>query len=88
MPVSLHYASTILDAKAELDKEWEKLEKLPAWQVTQVQSKKVFIGKAQKEGRTVTSLCNADGLLPPQELGVTAKVPKNTRGTSCSVVTL
>ena len=49
----LFQAITIPDAKAAVDREWEKLEKLPAWQVTQVQSKKEAIGKAQKEGRTV-----------------------------------
>ena len=38
----------IPDAKAAVDKEWEKLEKLPAWQVTKVKSKKEVIGKAQK----------------------------------------
>ena len=41
------------DAKAAVDKEWETLEKLPAWQMTKVRSKKVFIQEAQKDGRTV-----------------------------------
>ena len=30
----------ILDAKAAVDEEWEKLEKLPAWQMTKVKSKR------------------------------------------------
>ena len=52
-PIPIHHAITIPDAKAAVDREWEKLEKLPAWQVTQVKSKKEVIGKAQKDGRTV-----------------------------------
>ena len=52
-PVPILQAITIPDAKAAVDREWEKLEKFPAGQVTQVQSKKEVIGKAQKEGRTV-----------------------------------
>ena len=43
----------IPDAKAAVDKEWEKLEKLLAWRVTKVKSKKEAIEKSQKEGRTV-----------------------------------
>ena len=47
-------AMKIPDAKAAVDKEWEQLEKLPAWHVTKVKSKKKeIIEKAQKEKRTV-----------------------------------
>ena len=31
-------AKKILDAKAAVDKEWEKLEKLPTWQLNKVKS--------------------------------------------------
>ena len=51
--ISILRAMNIPGAKAAVDKEWEKLEKLPAWQVTEVKSKKKNIEKAQKEGRTV-----------------------------------
>ena len=37
------------DAKAAGDKEWEKLEKLPAWQLDKVKSKKEVILDAQIE---------------------------------------
>ena len=36
-----------------MDKEWKKLEKLLAWQMTRVRSKKEVIQEAQKEQRTV-----------------------------------
>ena len=39
--------------KAAVDKEWDKLEKLPAWQMTKVRSEREVIKEAQKEGRTV-----------------------------------
>ena len=43
----------IPDAKAAVDKEWEKLEKLPAWQMTKVKSKSEVILEAQYEQRAV-----------------------------------
>ena len=40
-------------AKAAVDKEWEKLEKISAWNLTKVKSKKMVIDAARKEGRKV-----------------------------------
>ena len=40
-------------AKAALDKEWEKLEKIPAWNLTKVRSKKEVIDEARTSGATV-----------------------------------
>ena len=37
--ISMDRAMKIPNAKAAVDKEWEKLEKLPAWQMTKVKSK-------------------------------------------------
>ena len=51
--VLMPQAMKILDAKAAVDKEWEKLEKLPAWQMTKVKSKKEVILETQTEQRTV-----------------------------------
>ena len=53
----------IQDAKVAVDKEWEKLQKLPEWQVMKVKSRKEVFQKAQKEKRTVhfatlTDLCH------------------------------
>ena len=42
-----------LDAKAAVDKEWKKLETIPAWQLDKVQSKKEVILKAQKDKKKV-----------------------------------
>ena len=46
-------AMKIPAAKAAVDKEWEKLEKIPAWDLTKVRSKKEVIDEARKEGRQV-----------------------------------
>ena len=40
-------------AKAALDKEWEKLEKIPAWDKTKVRLKSDVITEARNEGRKV-----------------------------------
>ena len=40
-------------AKAAVDKEWEKLEKIPAWDITKVRSKSQVIDEAMKMGDKV-----------------------------------
>ena len=40
-------------AKAEVDKEWEKLEKISAWNLTKVKSSKKVIDNARASGATV-----------------------------------
>ena len=40
-------------AKAAVDKEWEKLEKISAWNLTKVKSKKQVIDEARTTGATV-----------------------------------
>ena len=40
-------------AKAAVDKEWEKLEKISAWNLTKVRSKKQVIDEARTSGATV-----------------------------------
>ena len=65
--------------KPAVDEEWQKLEKLPAMQMTKVRSKKKgVIQEAQKEGRTVPFAALMDGW-PPQELEVGAENSKNTQ---------
>ena len=44
---------TILPAKAAVDKEWEKLEKISAWNLTKVRSKKEVIDEARTNGAEV-----------------------------------
>ena len=46
-------AMNIPAAKAALDKEWEKLEKIPAWDKTKVRNKSEVIDEARKEGSKV-----------------------------------
>ena len=46
-------AMKILAAKAAVDKEWEKLEKISAWNLTKVKSKKKVIDEARTSGATV-----------------------------------
>ena len=46
-------AMKIPAAKAAVDKEWEKLEKISAWNLTKVQSKKQVIEEARTSGATV-----------------------------------
>ena len=49
----LPQAMKIPDAKAAGVKEWEKLEKIPAWQLTRVRNKKEVIDEARNKGRKV-----------------------------------
>ena len=51
--IPLPQAMNLPDAKAAVDKEVEKLENIPAWQLTIVRNKKEVIAEARKEGRTV-----------------------------------
>ena len=46
-------AMKIPAAKAAVDKEWEKLEKISAWNLTKVRSKKQVIDEARTKGATV-----------------------------------
>ena len=46
-------AMKIPAAKAAVDEEWEKLEKIPAWNLTKVRSKKEVIDEARTSGATV-----------------------------------
>ena len=43
----------IPDAKAAVDKEWKKLETIPAWQLKKVKSKKDVIKEAQNNNKKV-----------------------------------
>ena len=52
---NLPQALKIPAAKAAVDKEWEKLEKIPAWNLTNVRSKKEVIDEARTKGDKVHS---------------------------------
>ena len=51
--IPMPQAMKILAAKAAVDKEWEKLEKIAAWNLTKVRSKKEVIDEARMSGATV-----------------------------------
>ena len=51
--VPMPQAMKIPAAKAAVDKEWEKLEKISAWNLTKVKSKKKVIDEARTAGATV-----------------------------------
>ena len=51
--IPMPQAMKIPAAKAAADKEWEKLEKIPAWDLTKVRSKKEVIDEARTKGATV-----------------------------------
>ena len=51
--VPMPQAMQIPAAKAAVDKEWEKLEKIPAWDLTKVRSKKKVIDEARTKGAKV-----------------------------------
>ena len=52
----------IPDTKAAVEKGWEKLEKIPAWQLTEVRNKKEVIEEARNQERKV-HFCDIDGSL-------------------------
>ena len=51
--IPMPQAMKIPAAKAAVDKEWEKLEKISAWNLTKVKSKKQVINEARTSGATV-----------------------------------
>ena len=51
--IPMPQAMKIPAAKAAVDKEWEKLEKISAWNLTKVKSKKTVIDEARTMGATV-----------------------------------
>ena len=51
--IPMPQAMTIPAAKEAVDKEWEKLEKISAWNLTKVRSKKQVIDEARVSGATV-----------------------------------
>ena len=51
--IPMPQAMKIPAAKAAVDKEWEKLQKIPAWNITKVRNKSHVIDEARKEGRKV-----------------------------------
>ena len=78
--IPMPQAMKIPVAKAAVDKEWQKLETIPAWDVTKVKSKKEVIKEAQKNNNKVhfaslMDLCHlANSELEPQFQKYTGRV--------------
>ena len=71
-------AMRIRAAKAAVEKEWEKLEKIPAWDLTKIRNKSEVIN----EGRTKdikSSFCITDGHLSFEECRIGSNSTKNTK---------
>ena len=64
--IPMPQAMKIPAAKAAVDKEWEKLEKISAWNLTKVKSKKQVIDEARTSGATV-SFCIINGHLSSEK---------------------
>ena len=78
--IPMPQAIKIPEAKAAVEKEWEKLEKIPAWQLTKVRNRKEVIAEARKEGKTVhfaslMDICHLENLeLEPEFQKYTGRV--------------
>ena len=77
--ISMPQTMKIPAATAAVDKEWEKLEKIPAWNTTKVRSKEVVIDEA----RTKVHFCLTDGHLSFEECRIGDKAQKMQRS-SCT----
>ena len=80
-------AMKIPDAKAAVDTEWEKLEKMPAWQLNKVQSKKDVILEAQKE-KTNVHFATLMEICHLKKTRIWNQSTNNTKDESFSEVTL
>ena len=72
-------AMKIPDAKAAVDKEWEKLEKLPAWQFKRVKSKKGSIWKHQEREKRKVHFGTLMDIFISKNAGVRTEVSKVQR---------
>ena len=76
------HAMKIPAAKAAVDKEWDKLEKIPAWDLTKVRSKKEVIDEARTMGAKVHFASLMD-ICHLKNAELEAKAPKIQRS-SCA----
>ena len=80
-------AMKILDAKAAVNKEWEKLEKIPAWQMNKVKSKKDVLLGAQEAKKKAHFAALMD-ICHFKNFQIKNKSTKNTKDESCSEETV
>ena len=84
--IPMPQAMKIPAAKAAVDKEWEKLEKISAWDLTSLKSKKKVIDEARTSGATV-HFCIINGHLSSEKLNWRQNT-RNTKVELYSVVTM
>ena len=77
--IPMPQAMKIPPAKAAMDKEWEKLEKIPAWDLTKVRCKSEVIDEARTTGAKV-HFCLTDGHLSFEECRIGGKSTKKYKG--------
>ena len=68
-------AMKIPAAKAAVNKEWEQLEKILAWDITKVRNKSEVIDESKDEGHQ-SSFCLSDGYLSFEECRIGDRAPK------------
>ena len=81
--IPMPQAMKIPTAKEAVDKEWEKLEKFSAWNLTKVRSKKEVIDEARSKGAKVHLASLMDRHLSSERCWIGAKTPEIQRS-SCS----
>ena len=80
-------AMKIPAAKAAVDKEWENLEKIPAWDTTKVRNKSEVIDEARTKGAKVLFASLID-ICHLKNAELETKHQKNPKAELCSEVTL
>ena len=75
--IPMPQAMKIPDAKADVDKEWKKLETIPAWHMEKIKSNKEVILEAQRDKKKVYFVTL--GHMSPQECGVGTKITEVQR---------
>ena len=85
--IPMPQAVKIPAAKAAADKEWEKLEKISAWNLTKVKRKKRVIDEARASGATVHFASLMD-ICHLKNAELEAKNTENTKVELCSAVIL
>ena len=69
----------IPEAKAAVDKEWKKLETVPAWNLEKSQEQKGGYSGSTKRQKE-SPLCFIDGHMSPQECGVGTQITAQYKG--------
>ena len=70
--IPMPQAVKIPDAKAAVDKEWKKLETIPAWNLESQEQKGENSGSTKRQEES--PLCFIDGHVSPQQCGVRTKI--------------